>query len=98
MSVEILTMMAAAVLSLIFQYVPGLEGWYENQSSQIKAAIMLAALIVVAAGAYALSCAGPYDYFECTQAGAWQAAELLLLAIVANQGTHMLFKSIQPAE
>lgn len=96
MSPEQLASIAGVVLSLAFSHVPGLSGWYEGQNSQAKALIMGALLLVVAIGAYLLSCAGPYDYFTCDVAGGWTAVEVFILALVANQGVHLLDKAAFP--
>lgn len=93
-----LAMVASALLSLLFQYIPGLNTWYESQTSQVKALIMLALLLVVTAGSFGLSCYGPYEYFECNETGFWQALEVFVAAVAANQGTHLLARNFGGAK
>lgn len=92
MTAETLAMTAAALLSLLFEYAPPLTDWYGGQNEQRKRLIMLGLMVLVAAGAYGLSCVGQGDYFACSQAGAWEALRLLVAALAANQGTHLLTK------
>lgn len=87
MTPEILSGAAGVLLSLLFAYVPGLRDWYNIRQSAEKALLMLSLLVIVAGGSYALSCVGPFDYFQCTQAGGWQVVQVLIAALVANQAT-----------
>lgn len=92
-----LAVVASAVLSLLFSYTPGLSGWYDNQTSQVKALVMLLLLVIVTAGSFALSCYSPYSYFECNDAGFWAAAEVFVAAVAANQGVYLVTKNIGKA-
>ena len=55
---EVLSAAAGVLLSLAFSYLPGLNGWFASLEGTHKRLVMLAALVLVAAGAFALSCAG----------------------------------------
>ena len=90
MSSELLAGTAGVVLSLLFEYLPGLHGWYNALLDGYQKLIMLAALILTAAGIYALACAGRYDLVTCDAAGAWNLLEYFVLAVVANQAAHRL--------
>lgn len=89
-----LAVVASALLSLLFSYVPGLSGWYDSQTSQVKALVMLALLFVVTAGSFGLSCYSPYAYFECSETGLWAAVEVFALAVATNQGVYLATKHI----
>ncbi len=90
MTPEIAVVLAGTLISVFFEYAPKVEGWYAQLEKQVKASIMAAAVSVVILGAMLISCYGPYDYFACEVAGFWDAAELFVLALVANQTTHRL--------
>ena len=60
MSSEVLSATAGVLLSLAFSYVPGLSGWFASLEGTHKRLVMLAALVIVSAGAFALSCAGAW--------------------------------------
>lgn len=85
---------AGLLLSLLFSYVPKLSDWYAGKDAQTKALIMAGLLLVVAGGAYGLSCAGWGNYFECTEAGLQTAVSVFISALVANQATYGLTKHI----
>jgi hypothetical protein len=67
MDATILSTLAAAVLSLLLSYVPGLADWYRSlgvrpdgsyDRGTRKRLVMLVLLIICAAGSYALACVG----------------------------------------
>lgn len=94
MDADTLSMLAGAVLSLAFSYIPGLSEWYEPLEARVKRLVMLTLLVVVAGSVFALSCAGlAADIglsLTCDRAGAVGLARTLVLAIVANQGVYKL--------
>lgn len=92
MSIELISAIAGIVLSLLFEFVPGFEGWYNKFDSQKKRLFMVGALFVVVAGAYGLSCANLLAFFPCTLAGAWIALQAFIAALVANQSVHLVLK------
>lgn len=49
---NILLVLASALLSLLFFYVPGFKDWYDKQQSSTKQLIMVGAIFVIAAGQY----------------------------------------------
>lgn len=88
-----LATVAGALLSLLFEYVPGLSGWYDTKDETVKRLIMLGAIVAVAAGAYGLSCFNtPWVYVECSQAGLFELLGAVLFAAVGNQTAHKLAK------
>lgn len=94
MSVETLTTIAGAILSLAFSYLPGLNRWYETLDGTAKRLFMLAVLTVTAFALYALACT-PYGELlqislACDAAGAISLLRLLLSALIANQAVYSL--------
>lgn len=96
MNAEFLSMIAGILLSLLFSYVPGASDWYGALDGVRKRLVMLGLLFLAAVGAFALSCAGIYDFAPCDQAGAVQAVEAFIAAVIANQTTYLV--SPKPAK
>lgn len=92
MTPEQLATIAAFLLFVLFEYVPGFAGWYGNFTAVQKRLTMVGLLALAGLGALGLSCAGVLSYFACTWAGLWQALYLIGLAIAVNQGSHKLLK------
>ena len=83
---------AGIILSLLFKYVPGLDGWYGNQDSNKKELVMLGIMVGAVVGAYSLSCVGWLDIYACTEMGAKDAMFALVGAVVGNQGAYSALK------
>jgi hypothetical protein len=97
MSAELISSAAGILLSLLFGYWPGLAARYAKQESQVKALIMLGALLAVSAGAFGLSCAGWFDVpISCDKAGVEGLVLAFILAAIANQTTYKL--AVRPFE
>lgn len=84
-----------AILALLFEYAPRLRQWYEAQEEGTKKQVMLGALALGTAGIYGLSCTGYVNAVACR--GSWdevlfEAAAALVMAAIANQGTHRITK------
>lgn len=94
MTAELLTSLAAILLSLLFAYLPGLETWYARLDGAAKRLLMLALLALTAAGAFGLGCTtwGPLlgVNLTCDQPGAAGLAQAFILALIANQSTYLL--------
>ena len=95
MTPEVLSSVAAIILSLLFSYWPGLNTWYAAQTEARKKLLMLGMTITVAAGAFALSCGDLlFDLFgvslACSQESAVALVRAIIWAVVANQSTYML--------
>lgn len=89
-----LLIVSAALLSLIFSYVPGLREVYEAKSPTYKRLVMLILLVLVTCAVFSLSCFGLGEPFhittECSQAGAVNLIQMFVLAMTANQVTFLL--------
>lgn len=83
-----LSAFAGVLLSVLFEYVPKLHGWYNGLDDTSQRLIMLVCLVAVAAGSVGLSCAGWLDAFSCDQVGVKDAVFALVAAVVANQSVH----------
>lgn len=90
MTAEVLSGVGAILLSLLLDF--GLSKYWTKLQPSQKRWITTGLLGIVALVAYALSCYGPYTFFECTEVGAWKAIELFVVAVVTSQGTHSLIK------
>jgi len=86
----------AALLSLVFSYVPGLNAWFDALKTEYKRLIMLGLLVLVSAVIYGVACAGFAPAIgvtaTCDEAGAIELLKILLAAIVANQGVYKITK------
>lgn len=89
MSVEFLSMLAGAALSLIASYVPKFSPWFKALAPDGKRVIMLGALLVVSLLIFAAGCA-KLDLFgvpvTCDVAGGVELLKIFFFAAVANQG------------
>jgi hypothetical protein len=89
-----LTSIAAVILSLACSYLPGLSAWYEALNSAAKRLLMLGLLVLAAAGAFSLACAGFGPNLgiplACDQQGAFGLLQTLIMALVANQATYLI--------
>lgn len=94
MTSDTLVLLAGAVVSLLFSYVPGLNSWFDALQSEYKRLIMAGLMLVIGAGAYGLTCAGLGGDFvlvgSCDQSGAIEILRAWVLAIIANQGAYKI--------
>ena len=92
-SAEELCVAAGVLLSLGFSYVPGLNEWFGALAPTRKRLVMLAGLLLVTGGVFALSCLQAplgLEKVTCTQAGAWGLLRALAMAAIANQSAYAL--------
>ncbi len=91
MTPEALAGAVAVLLSLGMAYIPGLDTWYAGLTTKGKAGLMVVLLILLSAAVFAASCGGIVQAgLTCDKAGAWSFVNILIAALVANQGTFML--------
>jgi hypothetical protein len=94
MTSDTLVLLAGAVLSLLFSYIPGLNTGFAALAPEVKRLIMAGLMLVVAAAAYGLSCAGVGASLGislvCDQSGLLGLIRSLILAVVANQGAYAI--------
>lgn len=89
-SPESLAMLAGAVLSLLFSYVPGLSDWYGKLNPTYKRLIMAGLLLVVTGAVFGLSCAGILSGVVCDKSGLIDLVWTFILTIVANQSVYAI--------
>lgn len=86
---DVLILIASAVLSGAFSYIPKLRVWYAGLETEIKSLIMLVLLLLIVVVVFSATCAGWItSNFTCTREGAFAAAGMFILALAANQGTY----------
>ena len=97
MNAEQLTVIAGAILSLAFSYIPGLKTRYEPLSAEMKRLVMLGLLLLVVAGVFGLACSRFGAYLSeagikvpCDEPGLVGLVWSLVLAVMANQSTHLI--------
>lgn len=97
MNADSLGALLGVVLSLAFSYVPGLSEWFAGLKGNVKQLVAGLALIVIAVGVFAASCAGLGDYgVSCSKEGAVGFIQVLISALVANQSTYLITKQTGP--
>jgi hypothetical protein len=100
MTAETIMLLAGAILSLGFSYVPGLSGWFERlgeaeeDGGTRKRLVMLALLVLATGGVYGLACSGWGADFgvavRCDRPGLAGILTALVAAIVANQSVYKI--------
>lgn len=90
-SVSAIPAVAGAILSLLFSYVPGLDGWYAGLEATHKRLVMLVLVVLVSAGIYGLGCYGLISTtVKCDQAGLMAAINVFFSVLVANQAAYLI--------
>jgi len=93
-----LSLIAGAVLSLLFSYVPMLAPKYDTLDRTTKQLVMALMLLVVSLAIFGISCGNLYATgVTCDKQGAVALLTNFVLALVANQSTYALTPN-KPAE
>ena len=96
MTTVVLGGLAGAILSLLFEWFPGLSGWYGKQEPIVKRGVMAVALVLASVVVFALACAGFLEAFNwtlsCDTDGLAKLMGLLFAALAVNQPFHALIK------
>ena len=94
MTIELLSQLAGAALSLAMAYIPGLAEWYAGKDGPTKARIMAGLLVVVSVAIFALACAHLIADFglavTCDRASAVALVKILIAALIANQAAYLV--------
>jgi hypothetical protein len=91
MTPEQIGVIAGIVISIGFEYIPGLHDWYNNLINNYQRLVMLGVLFLVTAVLFGLGCAGLLSqYWACTTAGAFEALKVFIAAVIANQATYLV--------
>lgn len=94
MTADTLAMLAGAVLSLTFSYVPKARDWFDRLTGEYKRLVMLGLLAAVAIAVGALACAGLAEdaglAVSCDRPGIIAVLRAFAMAATANQAAYML--------
>lgn len=89
-----LSAILGVVLALALSYIPTFGTWFAVQPSPTKVLITGVGLLVVAGASFGLVCAGvtlPGVTLVCTKADALALVNVLISALIANQGAYLVF-------
>lgn len=101
MTVDLFALIAGALLSLAFSYVPGLKDKFAQLPPETKRLIMAGLLFLTAMAVFGLACAKWLDSFwpgmgvACTQSGVIDLVRIFALAAISNQSIFRLSKPKQ---
>ncbi len=94
MTSDTILLIAGAVLSLVFSYVPGLNVKFAALKPEYKRGIMAGLCLLVAAAVFGIACAGYGGNFNievtCDQIGLIGLIQSFIVAVIANQGAYAL--------
>lgn len=94
MDYNTLILIAGAILSLLFSYIPGLNIWYAALQADTKRLIMAGVLLVTSAAIFGLVCAGLAGDFgltlTCDKQTIIGLIKTFVLALIANQTTYAI--------
>ena len=89
---EQVSLVFGALLSFVFEYVPGLSAWFARQADKTKRLVMIGLLVATAVGIYVAGCQGWVASLECPGNSLLDWLWMLGLAAVGNQTAHRLGK------
>lgn len=85
---------AGALLSALFEYIPGFHQWYNGLAEETKKLIMLGAVTLVSASVFGLSCTNSPLVAgvgaTCDRDGVWALVAAWVAAVTANQSVHRI--------
>ena len=85
---DLISMVVGAVISLLFNYFPGLNTWFSALRTEVKSFIMIGLLAVASVAIYLLSL---YGIIEISQPVDWVLVlRTFVLALVANQSAYII--------
>lgn len=85
---DLISMVVGAVISLLFNYFPGLNTWFSALRTEVKSSIMIGLLAVASVAIYLLSL---YGIIEISQPVDWVLVlRTFILAVVANQSAYVI--------
>jgi hypothetical protein len=90
LSVDVLAGLAGTLLSLAFNYIPGLREKYAGLPEVKKSWIMALALLAAVGLVIGTSCLNLWVLTPCTKIGILDVLKLLGIALVTNQSTYKL--------
>ena len=90
LSVDVLAGLSGTLLSLAFNYIPGLREKYAVLDEVRKSWIMALALLAAVGLIMGASCLNLWVMTPCTKMGVLDALKLLGIALVTNQSTYKI--------
>ncbi len=94
MTAATLSLVAGALLSLSFSYIPRADGSFKKLSGVYKRLIMLGCLVLVAGASYGFACIGWGSVWgisiTCDMPGFLGLVGQFTLAMIANQSTYTI--------
>jgi len=90
LSVDVLAGLAGSLLSLAFNYIPGLREKYAVLPELKKSWIMALSLLVAVGLIIGSSCLNLWVLTSCTRVGILDVVKLFGIALVTNQSTYKL--------
>lgn len=85
---DLISMVVGAVISLLFNYFPGLNTWFSALRTEVKSFIMIGLLAVASVAIYLPSL---YGIVEISQPVDWVLVlRTFILAVVANQSAYVI--------
>lgn len=86
---------SGAVLSLLFQYVPGFEGWFNELEDERQKLLMLVMNVLSGLLIFVISCTGFVESsaLSCTLSGAISLLLMIATSIGSNQTLHRILPS-----
>lgn len=82
---EVIAVVAGALMAVLFNYVPGLAGWFAKLDSTYKRLFMLGAAIITVGAIFGLACANIVVGIACDKYGALRLVLALFLWVMSNQ-------------
>ena len=91
-SLDLLIMIAGAVLSLAFTYIPKFNAWFAEKTNEVKQLTMLVLLFVITAVVFSLGCFEIIliENFMCDKNTAVYFIYTFILALISNQATYQI--------
>ena len=89
---EYISGVVRVLFSLGFEFVPGVQEWYDKLDPRYKKLHMIGLGLVVVAVGFGFSCAELFgaEFFVCDEVGAQEAVKSFVAFLLANQATYAL--------
>jgi len=91
-SPDLLAYLLAGLVAVLFDWFPGLRERFDTLREMQKRTVMAVVLAVIVAGIFGLGCLGVLARMTCDKTQVANLAQVFLVAVGINQGTHLLFK------
>jgi hypothetical protein len=99
LSPVVLASIVAIVVSLLFNYIPGLRVWFGGLKSQFKSLLMIGVLVVVSFAIWGSGCLGLLAVnLSCNAQGVVELVKIFVATILANQATYLLSPVVEDVQ